>query len=546
MFSDENVVLVAIIATLVESGIGVACCIFYILYYNCALLISSEHISPIEVFGFVFYSSYVTSGNCTFKDGTPVAQYNRNTKTKPNSILIWQTVYLVLYLLWIFSSFLLVKARKNPNLYMVPWIAVSSMMIIFDLVTSALSLTDIGVDTNDIFDDNFKEYHIGKFVTLLLYCSKGGLVWFFNLVLLHLVLNILKKMKRKEEKSPYWTDKGYDDIRRELSRKAATKADQTDSWNNTINMEDDVRVNPHELSVPGQLSNPEDRGRDGSKQQNRHLEYANLTDGEMNGPNILNGFLGYPNQNDGRLDNSGETNFDRQLNRQLDHPKQLNRQLDFPQQLNRLLDQQKMMNRQLDYSQQWREQQEQLEHLDVRSLPQQHRTPIHHYREPSRGVEQGWETSSVERYNHVDPRDMERINGNIYQRPQSFKDRVKEAKQNKETQLNMGGMFRYPTDTTKLRQGRRESGLPDQDVETAFDFLSKYEESGESKSREISNISLYGGADSVSGKRDRTFFIPRVRVPANKLRIPSFHKNSQKKQIPVKDQKTKYYVPLKK
>jgi len=478
------VIRLSSITTWVEGVVGLVLCVVYLFLYVCAIEVPSitedveSNSTDVNQVMHGIYSYYIASGDCVYQDGQNATTNNPNPLTKPNIIFIIQTLYLVLNIMWLFSSTLLFKATRNRGFYLSPWLACVACLTILDIVAAILIFTDLAVDRENDFDDSSDDLP-WMVATMVMYFTRGGVGLIYNVVVFIFVLRLMiNKGQPEEHTTPYWTDKGFDDIRREISRR-------------------------------------------GHHNENDHTDHTTLYREETANSGKVNGFNGYTN--------NGFLNGD------------------IP-----------------DYKEDDYHEDEGVGHQGGPYTGSQDRSGVYTGGQDRGGVNTGGQDRGgtqqtpyigghdrggalqspytggpVRGPRHDAPDDAQaRAEENIYERPASFKDRVREAKENK-TNVGVGGMFRYSMDTAHLRQ---KALKPRQDVDTPFNFLSKYDDTGSQRS--ISSIATSHQMPGHRGLTDDKYFnIPRVKVPI--ARSASLLRSQENAKHQMKDYVTTYFVPLK-
>lgn len=486
---NEHALPIALAVTLIEGLSGVGCSVAFLLFNQCVFKINnlSHGTTQGETVAFIFYSSYVTTGECKWADSDDFTQViNSNNLTKPNVVFIWQTVYLVLYIAWLMSSSLLLFSRRLSSLS--PWVIMTSVIILTDLVNSSIILTDFTVDTSDISYSIQEEDRMWSICAMLMWSWRAGLIWFLNIFVLYAVVDRVKGTKVVEPVK-YWTSKKFEDIRRELS--TAPNQTQAEQYQH------ERQFNPYRET---QFQTP----------QNHHQEFESA-----------------PRQQSLSIDEVPVHQHSAQL-------PDVHQAQQYQRQLSDLED---------DGSNVYEAEPGRPHHLYQ---------AVHKHDEAPRQQQAGLQARAQDQFQ---PRGEP-----IYQRPMSFKDKVRQASFN--NQRSVGGMFSYAAPAGNMK--RDTAVAPDQDVETAFNFLSKYEDSGSKASSSVhvnrlgytqhpqypSNNNLSRqvedrrpGPDSQRPAEDGHFQIPRAKVQVGLTRSSSLLKRQEDSKL--KDYETRYFVPLK-
>lgn len=200
------VILAAFWTTLVESLLGLGCCVTFFLFNRCVVSPSCppEPVSWATGTAFAFYTSYVASADCNLTNGQPVFPTNKNGRTQEDDLFAYEVLYSVLYLAWTMSSYLLLKFRSGVW-WASPWLLVTLVIVVFDLTAASIVLTDLS--SEDIYtevdvpgncnltaDPGERKWSV---VAMCLYLSRGGLVWLLNVVLLAWILRLAVEQAHK-------------------------------------------------------------------------------------------------------------------------------------------------------------------------------------------------------------------------------------------------------------------------------------------------------------------------------------------------------------
>ncbi|XP_023324094.1 uncharacterized protein LOC111698089 [Eurytemora carolleeae] len=372
IISTVPLIFTAIITTWVEGLLSIGFNITYLLCNSCLIKVSDsdEKSSTVNKVARLFYSTYVTSGECKFSDGTPAVVENTNDLTKPGTIFIFQILFLIFHTVWVLSTSGLRKVTKTHRHFAYPWIGLTLTIIIMDLVSTGFIFSDTGKWTESAETETM-ENGVYAFVAMLLYTSRGFIVLFYNMVLLILILNSIFTQESSESiDSPdndFWTNKGFEDIQREMSMKSKTEPNSTGNLNKRATepvLEHRIQPIGSDLFTVENYTPEKDEPEDG-------LEF----DERSSRPDVF------------------------------------------------------------------------------------FRNPT--YADPNPEHEQ---------YYH-EPEDVRPI----YQKPHSFKEKIREAREREEN-VAPGGMFRYSIGDRPQSQTRSQAVPSPQDIETTFDFLSKYDD----------------------------------------------------------------------
>jgi len=437
-FKFKTLAITAFSLTLFEGLAGLICSTVYLLYHNCILKLENDSKDSI---GKVLYLKYVVGGDCTWKgaDETRVGRYNPNNLTNPDNLVVWQIVYLALYILWVITASTLTKSFKRPNLYLVPWLLATGLIIIADLIFTILALTDLGKEIDEEIADIFEKYQSESTLWLVLYCCKGGIFWLINVVLLVWVLNSLIVYKESSDDNSLWTNKNFDDIKHELSshnigeRKGYDDLEGTESEPEMVTefREEEPRKPYH---GPATI-----------QPSHQHTHLPNRHNGIGNGvPNSYsNGILnGVPNgYGNGNVVPNGHGN----------------------------------------------------------------------------GVLSGYGNGVPNVSGNKGNRAYD--NGGFqHEKPKSFKEKIKETKSNK-MNVGSGGAYAYISETPVVPQYRKE--VPVKDVDSAFGFLSNYDErqggggaGGQSNRSEasVSSSKIINGRRVYDDDENGPFYIPKMKI----------------------------------
>jgi len=488
---NEHALPIALAVTLIEGLSGVGCSVAFLLFNQCVFKVNhlSQRTTKGEIVAFIFYSSYVTTGECKWADSDDFTQViNSNNLTKPNVVFIWQTVYLILYIAWLMSSSLLLFSRRLSTLS--PWVIMTTVIILTDLVNTSIILTDFTVDTSDISYSIQEEYRIWSICAMLMWSWRAGLIWFLNIFVLYAVVDRVKGTKVVEPVK-YWTSKKFEDIRRELS--TAPNQTQAEQY------QDERQFNPHRETQFQAPQNHPQQFESAPRQQSLSV-------------------VGAP------------------VHSPVEHTVHTAQLPDFhqAQQYSRHLP-----DLEEDGSNVYEAEPGRPHHLYQ---------AVHKHDQVPRQQQAGLQSRAKEQFQ---PRGEP-----IYQRPMSFKDKVRQASFN--NQRSVGGMFSYAAPAGNMK---RDTVAPDQDVETAFNFLSTYEDSGSKASSSVhvnrpgytqhpSNNNLgreveerRPGPDLQRPADDGHFQIPRAKVQVGLTRSSSLLKRQEDSKL--KDYETRYFVPLK-
>jgi len=150
-------------------------------------------------------SCKVTSDWGDFPENTT----NDNNKTKSRMIFYWQVIFLVLYLAWVSAALLLQQIKKRGRSAL-PWVLITVLVLVAEVVSACLVTTDLGqdgpgllpgdfscpgmkVDTKDEADKR-KDWVA---VVLILLFTRCGIFFFIHLWSLYVVIGYLSSKAEK-------------------------------------------------------------------------------------------------------------------------------------------------------------------------------------------------------------------------------------------------------------------------------------------------------------------------------------------------------------
>lgn len=149
---DETITNIAFYTTLVEAVLGVVVFTTYSLFHFCAIEVHCPQ-SKVEQFAFVFYTTYIKDkDSCKIVgiDSSETTSNRDESLTRPGIIFYWEIVFLCLNISLIFSTILLPKFKTERRAAL-PWLVLTLLMLIADLVSSSIVLRDFSYDYDSQF-----------------------------------------------------------------------------------------------------------------------------------------------------------------------------------------------------------------------------------------------------------------------------------------------------------------------------------------------------------------------------------------------------------